>query len=149
MHIFMIGNTSYCEAIESDSDTTDQDEEKKKKGHKFQWLFDILFELILLFMFAWIIDDCFSCNDGDSDNDSDGYSSDSSEPEIKPTPEPYVQGPAHHFFVRNIGIRYEDEVALDTPKLDVNNAADRQYMNEAREALANIKELNKNKGIRK
>jgi hypothetical protein len=146
-HIFIFPNTSYCEAVEADS--IEENEDQKPQKNKYRWIFNRMFELFVFFFILWFIDDCFGGLIGDDDNYNDGYSSDSSESEIKPTPEPYVQGPAHRFIVRNIGIRYEDEVALDTPKLDVNNAADRQYMNEVRELLVKLKELNKNNERRK
>jgi hypothetical protein len=140
---------TYCETVESDHINENDNEKQRVDKVKYRWLYNLMFEIFVLLVITWFFEDFLNNFYDDSDNDSDGYSSDSSEPEIKPTPEPYVQGPAHRFIVRNIGIRYEDEVALDTPKLDVNKAADRQYMNEVRELLVKLKVLNENNGRRK
>jgi hypothetical protein len=115
---------AYCETVDIEKPEINEleisIEERKRLREEYEYnkkidticfcIFAITFALLCWNFLDYIFDD---------DSDFSDFSSDTDElPEVKEPPEPYVQGPGHHFFVRDMGIRYDDDL-YSSPGVDV------------------------------
>lgn len=115
INLFILPSIAYCETADVEKPELSLEEQQKRSkliNNICLIIFGIAFLILLWDFLGYLFDE---------DDDIDFYGGDScidEVPEVKPPHKPYTQGVGYHFFVRDMGIRYDDNL-YSIPEVDV------------------------------